>query len=93
RYLKSVYQHLPPELEALEQRKHEQLGELSLRLSYAAFEQNDMQRARETVRQAIRYQPRRLANRGVLSILVHSHAALLQNRMRRTTNARRQPRS
>ena len=92
-YLKSVYQHLPPELEALEQRKHEQLGELSLRLSYAAFEQNDMQRARETVRQAIRYQPRRLANRGVLSILVHSHAALLQNRMRRTTNARRQPRS
>ena len=76
-YLQNIYDNLPPELQRLQLQKAEQLGELAMRLAYRSFEEKNMTTARPAVRRAIRYRPRYLTNRGVLSILVRSHLALL----------------
>lgn len=76
-YLENIYDNLPPELHQLQAQKREQLGELAMRLAYSAYRHKDLAKARAAVRRALRYRPRYLANRGVLSILIRSHLALL----------------
>ena len=75
-YMETVYSNLPPELALLEQRQNQDLGRIAMHLAYEAYEEGDMVRARTAVRQAIQYQPERLKDRGVLSILVRSHINL-----------------
>lgn len=76
-YLESIYDNLPSKLQPLRRQKSQRLSALALRLAYRAYERGDMNQARHTVRHAIRHRPRCLANRGVLSILMRSHVALL----------------
>lgn len=77
-YLARVYDNLPSELHALRRQKNRQLGELALRLTYRAYARKEFAQTRRQIWQAIRYRPAFLANRGVLSILLRAHAALLR---------------
>ncbi len=76
-YLEHVYDHLPHELDALAQRRRQDLGNVAMRQAYTAFQNGKMTRAKTAVLKAIRYQPYLLANRGALAILartlLHSH--------------------
>lgn len=79
-FLADIYHHLPPELDSLSQRRHQQLSQAAIQLAFAAYEQKEIAQARTAVTQAIRYQPRWLANRGVLSILVRTYLPFLFSR-------------
>jgi glycosyltransferase involved in cell wall biosynthesis len=72
-YLEDIYNHLPPELAALQARRGAELGRAAMQLAYEAYQAGDMGRTRTAVRRAFRYQPARLTNRGALSIFVRSH--------------------
>jgi glycosyltransferase involved in cell wall biosynthesis len=72
-YLERIYNNLPATLTCVGMRRREFLGQAAMRLAFAADQQGDLGRARESLHRALRHQPRWLANRGVLSILVRSH--------------------
>ncbi|MDT8306348.1 MAG: glycosyltransferase [Anaerolineae bacterium] len=74
-YLQRIYDNLPATLTCLGACRREALGQAAMRLAFAAEQQGDLARARTSLHHALRYQPRWLANRGVLSILVRSYLA------------------
>lgn len=74
-YLERIYDNLPVTLACLSVRRRETLGQAAIRLAFVAAQQGDLARARTSLYQALRHQPRWLANRGALSILVRSHFA------------------
>lgn len=76
-YLGNAYNNLPASLSTLRRRKHEQLGELALRLAYNARKEQDIATTRKMMRRAIRHRPAYLMNRGILLQLLRSHIAWL----------------
>lgn len=78
-YLERIYDNLPPTLTCLSVRRREALGQVAMRLAFAAEQQGDLARARTSLHHALRHQPRWLVNRGVLSILVRSHLTPRRN--------------
>lgn len=72
-FLAMIYDNLPPELAVLARRRNEELGRVAMGMAYKSYTAGDRQKARTAVRQAIRYQPARLKNRGVLSIFLRTH--------------------
>lgn len=72
-YMERVCNNLPDRVEGLRSRLRSELGRVALQQAFAAYGEREMACTRAAVRQAIRYHPRWLANRGVLSILVRSH--------------------
>ena len=82
RYLETIYNHLPPNLPALAQRRQQDLGQIAMRQAFTAYKEGNMQQARTAVIKAIRYQPQWLTNRGALSILLRTH---LSRRAKATT--------
>ncbi len=71
-FLEHIYNHLPGELNVLTQRRQEHLGEVAMRQAYEALDDGEMDQAKTAVLKAVRYQPRRLFNRGTLSILART---------------------
>lgn len=72
-YMERIYNNLPSHLTALKRRRRLELARALIRQTFSAYENGELACARGAVRQAIRYHPRWLANRGILSILVRSH--------------------
>lgn len=77
-FLEDIYNHLPPELPTLQQRRRADLGRAAMQMAYECYAQQEMAPARTAVRRALRYQPGWLANRGVLSILLRTHLPFLR---------------
>jgi glycosyltransferase involved in cell wall biosynthesis len=75
-YLEKVYANLPDCLAELRRRRRIDLGRAAMRLAFETYAQGDLNRCRVAVRQAFRYWPGWLKNRGALSIFVHSHLKL-----------------
>jgi glycosyltransferase involved in cell wall biosynthesis len=74
-----IYDHLPEGLQtALQRRRRRPLGDAAIRFAYASYRNDDLKKASQAIRRAIRYQPGLLFNRGTLSVLVHSHLGLLK---------------
>jgi len=71
-YLSDVYNNLPKNLVALQERGHNEIAEKSIHLAFRAFENGDYQKARSTIRFGIKYKPKILLNRGILSIYLKS---------------------
>jgi hypothetical protein len=78
-FLEDIYQNLPPELPAINSRKHKDLGQAAIQMAFEAYSQGDMAETRLGVRRALRYQPGRITNRGTLSILMRSHLDFLKS--------------
>lgn len=72
-FMERVYDNLPGELSSMERRRRIELAQIAIRQAFSAYRQGELACARAAVRRGVRYQPRWLANRGVLSILVRSH--------------------
>lgn len=72
-YLERIYDNLPPCLQSLGVARRETLGRAAMRQAFAAAQSGDLASARTALLRALHYQPRWLANRGALSILVRSH--------------------
>jgi glycosyltransferase involved in cell wall biosynthesis len=75
-FLEDIYNHLPPELPTLQQRRRQDLGRAAMQMAYETYAQGDMAQARTAVRASLRYQPGRITNRGTLAILMRSHMRL-----------------
>ncbi len=75
-YLERIYDNLPSCLQSLGARRREVLGGAAMRQAFSAARDGDLSRARRALYRALQYQPRWLANRGALSILVRSHLSL-----------------
>lgn len=88
-FLDNIYQHLPSELNVLQQRRRGELGRVALRMAFEAHRQGRRGQARKALWQALRYQPAALANRGVLSILLRSHVGWSSRQPE--TNSQAQP--
>lgn len=69
-FIEQVYNHLPDALAGLRKRKNSDLGALSAQLGFDANRRGDRQAARAFFWKAVRYEPKWLANRGVLAILL-----------------------
>lgn len=75
-YLERIYDNLPASLDSLSARRRDTLGQAAMRQAFSAARDGDLSRARTALHRALHYQPRWLANRGALSILVRSHLSL-----------------
>jgi glycosyltransferase involved in cell wall biosynthesis len=71
-FLQGIYDHLPTELEALRQRRGQELGKAAMRMAFKAHGRGDRAAARRAVWSAFCNQPRWLVNRGALSIFFRS---------------------
>ncbi|NWG13819.1 MAG: glycosyltransferase [Acidobacteria bacterium] len=71
-FLKSVYLHLPAELEALARLRTSHLGRAAADFALESFERQDYARTRRYALKAFKYRPALLLNRGIVSILVRS---------------------
>jgi glycosyltransferase involved in cell wall biosynthesis len=78
-FLQDIYNNLPPEIPALQERRRQDLSRAAMQMAYEAFSRRDMPKTRTAVRHALRYQPGRLTNRGTIAILVRSHLATNEN--------------
>ena len=72
-FMERIYDNLPGQLSVLKRRRRSELAQIAVQEGFTAYRDGDLAYARTAIRRAIRYQPRWLANRGVLSILVRSH--------------------
>lgn len=73
RVLETIYQNLPEEVDVLKKHANRNLSAIALDI---AFQQNRLcnpTKSRHYIWRAARYQPSRLKNRGVLSVLLHSY--------------------
>ncbi len=75
-FLERVYQKLPENLSVLKRRYRKDLARLSMQMAFRYHQNRDLSKARYFILRAVRYQPTRLKNRGVLSILVQSYIHL-----------------
>jgi hypothetical protein len=71
-FLAHVYANLPPALAVMQARRKAELSQVAMGRAFQAYAAGDGAGARTAVLQAIRYQPRWLTNRGVLSILIYT---------------------
>jgi hypothetical protein len=71
-FLAAFYEHLPEELAVLRRRRRRDLAQQALHLAFAAYAQGEMATVRRRIGQAVRYNPRVLLDRGVLSILAQA---------------------
>lgn len=71
-FLEQIYTHLPPGLEKLRERRRIDLGRAAMKSAYEAYEAGNLNTARSACLRAVRYNPRWLANRGAISILLRS---------------------
>jgi hypothetical protein len=71
-FLENIYNHLPGEVEVLRSRRKKDLSQVAVQQAFEAYQCNNYPVARSLIWRAIRYQPRWIQNRGVLSILLRS---------------------
>ena len=71
-FLERIYRHLPKELSVLQHQRRKNLSQAAVELGFSAYQGGELRKARALLRRAIRYQPRWLANLGILSILLKS---------------------
>jgi hypothetical protein len=71
-FLEKIYDNLPESLQALQDRKRENMGKAAIQLAFYSYEQGDMVLTRYAVQHAFRWQPRYLLNRGALAIYLRS---------------------
>lgn len=72
-FLEDIYNNLPPEFTLLQERRRPDLSRAAMQIAYDSYAQGNKEQARAAIRRALRYQPGRLANRGVLAICIRSH--------------------
>jgi glycosyltransferase involved in cell wall biosynthesis len=72
-FLEQIYDHLPDNLESLQSQRNEELSRVAVELGFAAYQKHEYSKARTMLWRAVGYQPRWLANRGVISILLRSY--------------------
>lgn len=72
-FMERVYNNLPTDLTPLQKRRRSELARVAIQQAFTAYQERELACTRAAVRRAVRYQPRWLANRGVLSIMVRSH--------------------
>ena len=70
--LEKIYAHLPAELNALQRRSKQNLGQAAMQIALEAYQAGDLQAARAAILRAARYQPKRLLKRGVIAVLLRS---------------------
>jgi hypothetical protein len=71
-FLDMVYQSLPAGMTVLRRRAAHDLAETALQLAFQAYAAGDAVAARSYMLKAFAYQPRRLLNRGVVSLFIRS---------------------
>ena len=71
-FLRRIYDHLPVELENLRRRRELDLARQALHLAFAAHQRRDYRASVSTLWYLFVHWPKRLLNRGVLSILADS---------------------
>jgi hypothetical protein len=81
-FLELIYNHLPEELGALKARRKPAIAKFAVEIGFEAHAQGDRALARSAMLRAIHHQPSWLANRGVISVVLHS----LKNRVHNTGN-------
>jgi tetratricopeptide (TPR) repeat protein len=69
KFLETIYNHLPVELGQLKRRRTRDLGQAALDAGFEQFQLGDYRAARAALLRALRYQPEKIKNRGVLSVL------------------------
>jgi glycosyltransferase involved in cell wall biosynthesis len=72
RFLASIYEHLPEDLDVLHRRRRRELARQGLHLAFDAYDRGLMRTARWRFWQAMGYQPNVLLSPGVLPALVKS---------------------
>lgn len=70
KYLRKVFSNLPVSAHSLARHRRESLGRLAIRMAFLGYSWGDMNITRAAVLWSIVYDPSRLRNRGVLSILI-----------------------
>lgn len=73
-FLQRIYDNLPAELTELGRRRRAYLGQAAMQRAFAAHARGDNRTAQAMARQAVRYQPGWLTNRGAWSLLLRSGA-------------------
>lgn len=73
-FLQRIYDNLPDSLAGLRAHRREHLGQAAMQHAFAAHARGDNRTAQAMARQAVRYQPGWLANRGAWSLLLRSGA-------------------
>lgn len=71
-FLQRIYANLPDELAGLGRRRRTYLGQAAMQHAFAAHGRGDGRAAQAAAWQAVRWQPRWLANRGALALLLRS---------------------
>jgi tetratricopeptide (TPR) repeat protein len=71
-FLEGIYRHLPDSLQVLRRRGSQDLGQMSVRLAFEAYQKGDLDKTQKLVLRAIRYHPAWLVNRGVVSMFLSS---------------------
>jgi hypothetical protein len=79
-FLERIFESLPESLIALCQRREQVLARGAVRYAFDAFLRDDLRKTRYYLFHAIRYQPKWLINRGVLSIFSQSLASAFRIR-------------
>jgi hypothetical protein len=72
-YLERIFDHLPNCVSTLRRQRRRYLGQAALQIAFQAYRRKDYVLARLAVGRAVFYQPHRLFNRGVVSILLRSN--------------------
>lgn len=78
-FLERIYANLPDELASLSQKRSVYLSQTATELGFGFYEQGDVVKAGELLCRAVRYDPKLLFNRGVLSILCRSQLARVRS--------------
>ena len=79
-FLQRIYANLPDEMAELGRRRRAYLGQAAMQHAFAAHARGDSRTAQALARQAVRWQPRWLANRGAWSLLLRSGASEVSDR-------------
>jgi glycosyltransferase involved in cell wall biosynthesis len=72
RFMETIYNHLPDELEILRQRRDRDIGRVAIDAGFKYYYSGKHKSAHHAIVRAIRYQPKWLTNRGVVSVLARS---------------------
>jgi glycosyltransferase involved in cell wall biosynthesis len=72
KFLDVIYRNLPENFSFLLDRRNQDIGQAAVRYAFEAYQDGKMAAARQAFLIAIRYQPKWLANRGVISLFSRS---------------------
>lgn len=72
RYMENIFNHLPDSLSELRLSRNLHLAQKALDLAFRSYNRKNLKTARQLILFGMRYKPRIILNRGVLSILLRS---------------------